>query len=96
MNIKEKKHNASIDCMCSWCGAFADIIIPDKVKLCSKCFEKLNKQPKKYGKMANKKQTFEKEIRCCICGNVIGKTNDNTLKEVVCLGCYHYDRDFED
>ena len=38
VTLEEKKYNASIDCMCSWCGAFADIVIPNKVKLCSKCY----------------------------------------------------------
>jgi hypothetical protein len=44
--------------------------------------------------MANK-TTFEKELKCCICGNVIGKINNNIEEEVVCLSCYHYDKDFE-
>ena len=43
VTLEEKKYNASIDRMCSWCGTFADIVILNQVKLCSKCYEKYNK-----------------------------------------------------
>jgi len=35
---EEREYNISIDSMCSWCGAYSDVIIPEKVKLCSKCY----------------------------------------------------------
>ena len=41
-NIKvtkeEFEYNKSIDRLCSWCGAYADVVIPNRVKLCSKCY----------------------------------------------------------
>jgi len=41
--IKRRKYYASIDKMCSHCGGYADIIIPYEIKLCNKCYNKLNK-----------------------------------------------------
>jgi len=38
---------ALIDKMCSSCGKYADIIIPNKVKLCEKCFDKIYKKGEK-------------------------------------------------
>lgn len=37
---EEREYNISIDCMCSHCGAYADIIIPNKIKLCKECYSK--------------------------------------------------------
>ena len=36
----ERLSNAIIDKMCSWCGGYADVIIPNEVKLCSECNKK--------------------------------------------------------
>jgi hypothetical protein len=43
VNEEERKHNASIDRLCSWCGSYADVVIPNKVKLCSKCYKDYEK-----------------------------------------------------
>lgn len=65
----------------------------------NKLKEDANKEIPDFNKYINKKMTnkttFEKELKCCICGNVIGKINNNIEEEVVCLSCYHYDKDFD-
>ena len=40
-------------------------------------------------------KTFNKKITCCICGNVIGRVTNKVTEEVVCISCYHYDKDFK-
>ena len=37
---------AKIDKMCSTCGGYADIIIPDKIKLCKKCYQEMERNKK--------------------------------------------------
>ena len=41
---KDYEHNKSLDRLCSWCNRYADIVIPNKIKLCNTCFEESMKK----------------------------------------------------
>lgn len=38
---KEFEYNKLIDRICSRCGSYADVVIPNKVKLCLKCYKEV-------------------------------------------------------
>ena len=38
---EEYEYNKSIDRVCSKCKKYADVVIPNKVKLCSKCYKQV-------------------------------------------------------
>jgi acetyltransferase-like isoleucine patch superfamily enzyme len=41
VNNEEYEYNKSIDRLCSKCNKYADVVIPNKIKLCSKCYREL-------------------------------------------------------
>ena len=41
---EEYEENLSMDRLCTHCNKFADVVIPNKIKLCSNCYKKLETQ----------------------------------------------------
>ena len=81
---EEKAYNASIDRMCSWCGAFADVVI-HHVKLCSKCYQKyLKSEEIKMAKVKSlKNKTKGKRKAGITIKNVISKVKEKLNEEKI-------------